>query len=527
MSVAVIVVDGTRFNVDAKEGLPNAVHELVEYAILAGQREPFDPMEKAFRSLGNRYLSKTEQLHPDWELVRQYPLSDDLFALSHVWRKRGEEELVVATKGAFEAVARISRLRPGRHEVLKRQAESMASEGLRVLAVAKARIPSGPLPNSQHDISLEFVGLVGLADPVRPAVPGAIAECYRAGVRIIMITGDHPNTAVSIARQIGLHGASDALTGLQLSELDNESLKARLRTVSVFARVVPEQKLRLVRVLKEMGEVVAMTGDGVNDAPALKAADVGIAMGGRGTDVARESASLVILDDDFSTIVHAIRSGRRVFENLKSAMAYLFAVHVPIAGITVAAVLMHLPLVLLPIHVAFLHLIIEPACSVVFEMEREEPDSMGRPPRSPTATLFGARLVMLSMLQGASVLAILLGVLVISLRLGAGEYEARALTFTTLVIANIALILINRSWRRPLWATLHVPNPALWWIVLGTIAILGVVLYVPPLRELFRMSVLHFDDIALSVTAGFVSVGWFEILKAVRSRARSIVPHRA
>ena len=529
MSVRAIVVRGRRFDVPAgeTEALPDDVHELVEYSILAGQREPFDPMEKAFKSLGHSHLSETEHLHPDWKLVRQYPLSDDLFALSHVWRTPAEDGLVVATKGAFEAVARLCRLQPAEHEALKRQADSMAAEGLRVLAVAKARHPAGPLPSRQQDLRLELLGLVGLADPVRPAVPNAIAECYRAGIRIIMITGDHPNTAVSIGRQIGLAAATDVLTGMQLSELDDEALKVRLKAVSVFARVVPEQKLRLVRVLKGMGEVVAMTGDGVNDAPALKAADIGVAMGGRGTDVARESASLVILDDDFSTIVQAILLGRRVFENLKNAMAYLFAVHVPIAGITVVAVLMRLPLVLLPVHVAFLHLIIEPACSVAFEMEGEEPTLMERPPRSPTAALFGARLVALSMLQGASVLVILLAVFLVSLRLGHGEDEARALTFTTLVVANLALILVNRSWNRPLWATWQAPNPALWWIVLGALAVLTVVLYVPPVRELFRMSILHLDDIALSVGAGLVSVGWFELLKGVRSRARSLRPQGA
>jgi P-type Ca2+ transporter type 2C len=529
MSVRSIVVHGKRFDLAAgdTETLPDAVHELVEYSILAGQREPFDPMEKAFKSLGHARLSKTEHLHPDWELVRQYPLSDDLFALSHVWRSPTEDGLIVATKGAFEAVARLSRLPTRVYEPLQREADSMAAEGLRVLAVAKGRVRSGPLPRTQHDFPLEFVGFVGLADPVRPAVPGAIADCYRAGIRIIMITGDHPNTAVSIGRQIGLHGASDVLTGLQLNHLDDQALKIRLRTVSIFARVVPEQKLRLVRVLKELGEVVAMTGDGVNDAPALKAADIGVAMGGRGTDVARESASLVILDDDFSTIVQAIRLGRRVFENLKNAMAYLFAVHVPIAGITVVAVLMRLPLVLLPVHVAFLHLIIEPACAVAFEMEAEHPNLMERPPRSPTTALFGTRLVALSVLQGASVLAILAAVFLVSLRLGKGEYEARALTFTTLVVANLALILVNRSWDQPLWAILQAPNRALWWIVLAAIAVLAVVLYVPPVRELFRMSVLHLDDIALSVGAGFLSVGWFEVLKVVRSRARSVLPQRA
>ncbi len=530
MSVRCVVVQGKRFDLAAGDtaALPTAVHEVVEFSILAGQREPFDPMEKAFKGLGQVHLSGTGRLHPDWELVRQYPLSDDLFALSHVWRTPAGEGLVVATKGAFEAVASLAAsLSPTEHASFKRDVDAMAAEGLRVLAVAKARVPSATLPDTQRGLRLEFIGLVGLADPIRPAAPGAIAECYRAGIRIIMITGDHPNTAASIGRQIGLRGPSDVLTGPELTELDDDALKARLRTVSIFARVVPEQKLRLVRLLQELGDVVAMTGDGVNDAPALKSADIGVAMGKRGTDVARESASLVILDDDFSTIVEAIRLGRRVFENLKNAMAYLFAVHVPIAGMTIAAVVLRLPLILLPVHIAFLHLIIEPACSVAFEMEAADPTLMERPPRSPTAPLFGRHLLALSVFQGSSVLGIVLAIFLVSLRLGKPEPEARALTFTTLVVANLALILVNRSWDRPLWATLRRPNRALWWIVFGTLALLGGVLCVPPVRELFRMSILHWDDLALSGAAGVASVGWFEVWKAVRARARSRTLHAA
>jgi Ca2+-transporting ATPase len=529
MSVRKLFTKEQSLEVTPEQGgpLPELFHELVEYSVLASQRDPFDPMEKAFKALGERRLEGTEHLHPSWSLVKQYPLSDKLLALSHVWASPDGAEHVIAAKGAYEAIADLCHLPPAEEPALRAHAEAMAGEGLRVLGVAKCTLPIGALPEEQHDFPFEMVGLVGLADPVRPAVPGAIAECYAAGIRVVMITGDHPRTALSIAKEIGLRDPENALTGADLDALSDADLPARLRSVNVFARVVPEQKLRLVQALQTLGEVVAMTGDGVNDAPALKAADIGIAMGGRGTDVARESSGLVILDDDFSTIVHAIRLGRRVFDNLKNAMAFVLAIHVPIAGMTVVPVLVDLPLVLMPVHVAFLHLLIEPACSVVFEAEPEDAGVMKRPPRDPKAPLFGGRLVGLSLLQGASVLVILLAVLMVTLGRGKGELEARSVTFVTLVVASLALIFVNRSWRLSIVETLRIPNKALWWVVGAGVLFLGLILYVPFLRDLFRFAPLHADDIGLSVGAGILGIAWFEVLKAVQRRRAARAPQGA
>jgi Ca2+-transporting ATPase len=520
MTVCRLYADGRFYDVtDGTDTLPEEVHELVEYAILASRRDPFDPMEKAFKALGERRLAGTEHLHPAWTLEREYPLSDELLALSHVWRAPDSDDHVIAAKGAYEAIADLCHLPAEEEARLAAIAETLADDGGRVLAVARARFRPGALPPQQHDFDFALIGLVALADPIRPTVPAAIAECAAAHIRVIMITGDHPRTARSIARQIGLPAPDDAVTGPELDRLSDADLRARIATVDVFARVVPEQKLRIVRALQARGEVVAMTGDGVNDAPALKAADIGVAMGGRGTDVARESAGLVVLDDDFATIVHAIRQGRRIFDNLRSAMAYILSVHVPIAGMAVIPAFLDLPLVLLPVHIAFLHLIIEPACSIVFEVEPEDPSVMRRPPRDPRAPLYGRRLVGMSLLQGAVVLVLLLALFFFALRRGAEEREARALAFTALVVANVALILVNRSWTRSLWHTVRVPNGALWWVAGSAVVFLGLVLYVPGLRDIFRLAYLHVDDLALCLAAGVIGAVWFEIVKVAQSRS--------
>ncbi|MGB8699598.1 MAG: cation-translocating P-type ATPase, partial [Thermosynechococcaceae cyanobacterium] len=526
----------------AQDSIPEPFHPLIEFGILASRKDPFDPMEKALQQIGQSYLSHTEHLHDDWTLLHEYPLSKELLAMSCVWESP-EGVLMVAAKGAPEAIADLCHFNAAQQQDLVRQIQQMAQAGLRVLGVAQGRrvgtqlkvhvadpVPTltpleedRRLPNHQHNFEFEFVGLIGLEDPVRPTVAPAIAECYSAGIRVVMITGDYPETARNIAQQIGLFPVDEVLTGAELEKLSEDQLLDRIKTVNLFARVVPEQKLLLVNALKGRGEIVAMTGDGVNDAPALKAAHVGIAMGERGTDVAREAADLVLLQDDFSSIVASIKLGRRIFDNLKKGMAYTLAVHVPIAGMSLIPVLFQWPLVLLPIHIAFLHLIIDPACTIVFEAEPAERNVMHRPPRPPREPLFSRQTLRLALLQGVSVLAVLLIVFAIAYYWGSGELDARALAFTTLMVSNLSMILANRSWSRTIAEMLRSPNAALWWVIGGGVAFLGLVLYVPLLRQLFRFSMLHPADLAISLISGIFSILWFEGLK-VWNRQQIRVP---
>lgn len=518
MAVHTISAQGEFFRVPDDSDprpLPEKFHELLEFGILASEIDPFDPMEKAMRALGRRYLASTEHLHDDWQLAHEYALTREMPAMSHVWKATRGEEYVVAAKGAPESIADLCHLEPAAATALFEEVERLSAQGLRVLGVADTRFRGEAWPPLQHDFEFRLLGLVALADPLRPTVPAALKECKAAGIRVVMITGDYPGTALAIAREAGLD-AGEVITGAELDLLSEAELSQRLRKANIFARVVPDQKLKLVKALKANGEVVAMTGDGVNDAPALKAAHIGIAMGGRGTDVAREAASLVLLDDDFASIVEAVRLGRRIYDNLRKAMAYILAVHVPIAGLSLLPVLFGWPLIFFPVHIAFLELIIDPACSIVFEAEREEPDTMGRPPRRPDEPLFGGWNLGLSLLQGAGVLLLAMAVFGISLYRGLGEGEARALTFATLVVGNIALIFANRSWERTILASLRMPNSSLW-IITGAAALcLALVLYVPLLQNLFHFAPLDGRDLLIAVVVGFASIAWFELFKLIR-----------
>ena len=509
------IEDGTAFRVGAlPEPVPQPFHDLIANGVLASESEPFDPMEKAFHTLAKRDIQGSDTLPwAGWSLVRAYALRPECLAMSHVWKRPdGDGALVVATKGAPEAIADLCRLGLDARSALTRSVDAMAAAGLRVLGVARASFSGQELPESQQDFAFMFVGLVGLVDPLRRSVPAAVSECRTAGIRVVMITGDYPATARAVAREAGLDG-DDAITGDQLARLSDADLAVRVRTVTVFARIMPEQKLRIVEALKVNGEIVAMTGDGVNDAPSLKAANIGIAMGGRGTDVAREASSIVLLDDDFGSIVTTVRLGRRIYDNLRKAMSFIFAVHVPIAGLALLPLLFGLPILFGPIHIAFLEMVIDPVCSLVFEAETEEDNVMRRPPRNPAEPLFSASMIVWSLLQGALAFALVAAIFVIALQRGMPDDEVRALTFFSLVVSIVALIFVNRSTSASLIKAIRRPNRALAFVLPIVAATLAVTILWPVASGLFRFGPLHADDLAVTLGAGGAVLVVLELLK--------------
>jgi Ca2+-transporting ATPase len=506
--------DGRMFRPDRGAAMPSEFHDLVKFGILASAQQPFDPMERAFHEFGRQRLGETGPPRgSQWKLVRVYGLGPDLLAVTQVWQiAEPESGFVLAAKGAPEAIAELCHVGPAGLAALKHMSDAMAAEGLRVLGVARGSHSAGPLPASQHDFDFEFLGLVALADPLRPGVPDAVRQCRSAGIKVIMITGDYPTTASTIARNAGIH-AGEVVTGEELSNLGDAELAARVRTTAVFARIMPEQKLRIVTALKAGGEIVAMTGDGVNDAPSLKAAHIGIAMGGRGTDVAREASSIVLLDDDFSSIVKAVGLGRRIYDNLRKAMGFIFAVHVPIAGLALLPLVLGLPILFGPMHIAFLEMVIDPVCSLVFEAETEEDDVMRRPPRAPDEPLFSWPLICWSLLQGVLAFGLVGIIFVVAFHRGMPEDEVRALAFFSLVLTIIGLIFVNRSFSASLITAFRRPNPALA-LVLSTVAgLLMLTLLWPFASDLFRFGPLHTDDLAITLGAGIIVLIILEILK--------------
>lgn len=498
---------------------PEPFHEIIEYGILSSQANPFDPMEKAIIRLGEEYFSNTTHLHADWVMEKEYGLTQEMLAMSRVFRSTGTKGKVIAAKGAPEAIFDLCHLDRASVAKYEKAVTEMASSGLRVLGVTKSILSSANLPENQHDFNFEFLGLIGLSDPIRENIPEAVAECHKAGIRVIMITGDYPVTAISIAKEIGLKNPESCITGSELLEMSEEELSEKIKDVHVFARVVPEQKLNIVNALKKNKEIVAMTGDGVNDAPALKSANIGIAMGAKGTDVAREASSLVLMDDNFASIVGAIKMGRRIFDNLQKALGYILAIHVPIAGLSLLPIFFtEMPLILWPVHIVFLELIIDPACSIIFEAEKEEPNVMSRPPKRVDEPFFGSRKIILSCMQGVGILLICLLIYFVGQKIGYSDKALRTLTFLTLIVSNLSIILSNRSWSTTIFKILITPNKAVRWVVGGAILFLIGILNIPFFIDLFQFEKIGLMESLICVGAGFFSITWFEFYKHYRAK---------
>jgi Ca2+-transporting ATPase len=490
-----------------------AVHEdarpLIEAGVLASAPHPFDPMERAFHDAAEPWLEAPD----DWTLERRFGVAPGRLAVTHVWDDPRTGRRRAYVKGAVETVLGLCRVPESERPQILQAVDAMAEDGLRVLAIGAAETARDAPADDPAEIAFGFLGLVGLADPLRDDVRDAVDQCHRAGVRVVMITGDYPATARAIAAQSGI-AAGEVMTGDDLRSLDEAELDRRIGAVTVFARILPEQKLRIVQALQGAGEVVAMTGDGVNDAPALKAADIGIAMGGRGTDVAREAAALVLLNDDFGSIVQAMRLGRRIYDNLQKAMSFILAVHVPIAGLALLPLLTGLPMLLAPAHIALLEMIIDPVCSVVFEAEAEEPDVMDRPPRRLGRSIFAGGRAWGSLAQGALVLVLVGGLFVWSEQAGY-ETSARTMSFLALALSFVLLAQANLQFGSGRRAGPRI-NRAFLAAVGALTAILTILFGWPLARDLLELAPLTAPEAALALAAaalafaGMLAIGRME-----------------
>ncbi|MEY3346968.1 MAG: hypothetical protein RIR40_693 [Actinomycetota bacterium] len=487
------------------DSISGLLTEVIEIASMATPVSAFDPMDIAFQNLAKILPSRN---FSSLKSKSEKPLSKDNLFYTHVWQDSNTSAEIHAIKGAPEQIAILCNFDTKRKINFLEKVSLEASRGFRTLAIAK----------SNDGINFEYLGLALLSDPIRIGVPAAVSECSKAGIRTIMITGDHPSTAITIAKNIGLE-SQNCLTGSEIDELSDFELSEKISSCSVFARVTPHHKLRLVRLLQENGETVAMTGDGINDAPALKAANVGIAMGQRGTDVAREAASLIITDDNFTSIVEGIRRGRAIFSNIQKALIYVIAVHIPIFGMALIPVLnSEWPLVLLPALIAFQEVIIDPASSIVFEAEEPDKKSMERLPRGKSKSLVGSREVIIGVLQGFSVLLVTFLVYWISLLNYNSEELSRSLTYASLLLSNLFLVLSNRSQRLSIIASFKERNnPAILPISLLAAGILLALLNIPFLAESFDLEQLNFQQYVIVILASFASVSWYEIYKKLQN----------
>lgn len=510
---------------DAATPLQAGDQQLIEIAALASQESPFDPLERGIVDVITSRAEFATYTQTQKTIVREYPLSDAMLAVARAWSGIDDDECIIAVKGAPEAIADLCHMDDSSMRRLRRNSDVLSQRGWRVLGVAAARASHANVQRTDnvHDYHFTFMGFLAFADPVRNDAAATVAECARAGVDVVMITGDYPGTAQTIAREVGLRDSRMVLTGADIAACDPAVLRTRVRDVSVFARVVPQQKLEIVNALKDNGAVVAMTGDGVNDAPALAAAHVGIAMGGRGTDIAREAADIVLLDDRFTSIVAGIRLGRRIYDNIKKAVSYIVSVHVPIAGVAFLPVVLHVSPMLMPVHIAFLELIIDPACSLVFESQPADKGMMRRPPRSLRQSLFSGRMFVRSIVEGLGVLSAVVVVFLWGMRDGFDAAVIRGLTFIALVVGNVALIFVNVSARGTATVT---GNRMLWWITGGAMAALWGIFAIPFLQTVFHVAPppLWHSVMAIVVTLSAVVVvsSFGRVMHAIATRRQKM-----
>ena len=496
---------------------------LCEIMGMGCETDAYDPMEKAMLAHCERLGMSRDYLFGG-KLVNEYAFTNELKMMGHIWRR--DDKLVIAAKGSAEQILTICDLTEKERATAEREIMEMSTQGLRVIAVATAT-PAGEseIPPQITDCRLRLCGLVGLADPPRESVKADIAMCNKAGIRVVMITGDNGITASAIAKKIGIPGSDHIITGDMLNEMSDEELRESVRDVSIFSRVIPEHKMRIVKAFKDNGEIVAMTGDGVNDAPALKYADIGIAMGKRGSEVSREAADLILMDDNFTTIVETVKDGRRIYDNIRKAVGYVFTIHIPIACSSLLAPILGIAptgLLLLPLHVVLLELLIDPTCSIVLERQPAETDIMERKPRDPNEKLLTAGILTKSVLQGLVIFATSFGTYFTVLGGNAANAPvARAMGLAIIMLSNLFLVQVNSSDRDfAMQSAKRLAKDAVMWAAnLGTLAMLGVILY-SPLNGVLKLSPLSAPQFFSAVGIAVISVFWYELVKLIRKLRR-------
>lgn len=522
-AVSVLCVDKTgtitmnQMTVRETWALNNDEKSLCEVMGLGCETDAYDPMEKAMLTYCEKLDMTREQLFSG-ELITEYPFTNEAKMMGHVW-KYGDS-IQVAAKGSPERILTICRISPDERKQAENKILEMSGKGLRVIAVGQMFIDKdSTIPSALSECELQLCGLIGLADPPRESVKEDIKHCIKAGVRVVMITGDNGITAGSIAKQIGMPNSDKIITGDELEKMTDEELRERVRDVSIFSRVVPEHKMRIVKAFKENGEVVAMTGDGVNDAPALKYADIGIAMGKRGSEVSREAADLILLDDNFSTIVDTIRDGRRIYDNIKKAVGYVFTIHIPIAFASLLAPLLGInpaSLLLLPLHVVLLELIIDPTCSIVLERQLAERNIMERKPRNPDETIMDAKSLTKSILQGIMIFVASFGTyyMVLQENPEANATLARTMGLAIIFLSNILLVQVNSSHTDFAFLSLRqlICDKVMWAITIGTVLSLILMMYTP-ISGFLKLAPLTGTQFLVVVIIAFVAVMWYELVK--------------
>ncbi|MEA4920729.1 MAG: cation-translocating P-type ATPase [Clostridiaceae bacterium] len=524
-AVSVLCVDKTgtitmnRMTVQKTWVASGTEHNLIETMGLGCETDTYDPMEKAMLHYCEQFGITEDDLFSN-EFITEYAFTNELKMMGHVWKKYGR--LIIAAKGSPERILTICELTDEERKAAEKQIIDLSSEGLRVIAIASANpAAEGDIPPFITDCRLTLLGLVGLADPPRDSVKNDIAVCNRAGIRVVMITGDNGITASSIAKKIGIPGSDNIITGDQLEAMSDVELKNAVRGVSIFSRVIPEHKMRIVKAFKENGDIVAMTCDGVNDAPALKYADIGIAMGKRGSEVSREASDLILMDDNFTTIVETVRDGRRIYDNIRKAVGYVFTIHIPIAFASLLAPFLEIApraLLLLPLHIVLLEVLIDPTCSIVLERQPAETNIMERRPRDPKEKLLTGKLLAKSILQGIVLFAASFGAYFIMLDENtANASVARSMGLAIIMLANLFLVQVNSSDNDFAFRTAArlVKDPVMWVVNLGTLILLGVILYTP-LSVYLKLAPLSGAQALIAFGLAAASVLWYELVKLAR-----------